>query len=131
MKITFSIMLSAALGGFALAQVPDSLLSPVQERVQKTLKEKKAFGNYAESFLRNTYNGLAVEGQEQAYLDTLGTSAAEAITLYRQLRALLVASKGETVAPDLPAEVYVLNEDGTVTYVAPPEPVDPEEPADP
>lgn len=78
------------------------------------------------SFLRsqakNAYSLVTTEGEEQAILDVLGTQAVEAITVYNTLYNAL-DSLGQTdglTAAD--PTVFVANADGSITYVAPPEP---------
>lgn len=75
------------------------------------------------SFLRaqakNAYSLVTTEGEEQAIFDVLGTQAVEALTVYNTLYNAL-DSLGQTdglTAVD--PTVFVANEDGSVTYVAP------------
>jgi|11BtaG_2_1085332.scaffolds.fasta_scaffold05468_4 peroxiredoxin len=97
--------------------IPQS--TQIAARIEKINEQTISF---LRSQAKNAYSLVTTEGEEQAILDVLGTNASEAVTVYGTLYNVL-ESLGEAdglTAPD-PA-VFVANEDGSITYVAPPEP---------
>jgi len=86
------------------------------------------------SFLRSqakrAYDLVNTEGEQQAVLDVLGTQASEALNIYGTITGALVSlGKADGLTYPDPS-VFVANQDGTITYVAPvipdPEPESPE-----
>lgn len=80
--------------------------------------------NFLRAQAKRAYSLVTTKGEEQAILDVLGTQAAEALTIYSTLYSALesLGKADGLTAPD-PA-VFVTNENGSITYVAPPEPED-------
>jgi hypothetical protein len=77
------------------------------------------------SQMARAYELVNTPGQEQSILDAMpdfGVRPAEALTLYATIQAALqsIGLAGNLTAPDF--EVFSPNEDGTVTYTAPPQP---------
>lgn len=101
----------------ALIPKPTQIAARIEKINEQTI-------SFLRSQAKNAYSLVTTEGEEQAILDVLGTNASEAVTVYGTLYNAL-ESLGEAdglTAPD-PA-VFVANEDGSITYVAPiiPEP---------
>ena len=111
---------------FALAA-----LAPAQDLIQKTEAQKIAeridasqveLINHIESQLRSFHAAVNTEGKQQEILDAFGTNAVAALSKYVAMRTLILQLKPSTTVPEPNFEVFVANQDGSVTYVAPPEP---------
>jgi hypothetical protein len=73
-------------------------------------------------FLRDSYSQLWSTGNPQEVLDVLGENAATALMRYAVFHQALTAIGGGEGLPAPDSTIYVVNSNGSVTYVAPPEP---------
>lgn len=114
-----------------------SAIAPAQSLIQKTDAQKIAeriddaqieLINHLESQLRAFHAAVNTEGKQQAILDALGTNAAAAVQRYIAMRTVLLQLKPTANVPAPDPAVFVVNPDGSVTYVAPPKPEVPEGP---
>ena len=96
----------------------------IAERIDSTQSELL---NHVESILRNIHAAANTDGQQQAILDVFGTGATAALTKYATLYAAISALNPSTTVPAPDMTVFQPQPDGTVLYVAPPEPEQPEE----
>ncbi len=82
---------------------------------------------HVESQLLAYYAKFSRKDKAQRLLDALGTKAAAALQRYSAARAFVVAcdplAAARIPAPDL--TIYVINQDGTVTFNPPPDPIIP------
>ena len=100
-----------------MALIPQS--TQIAARIEKINEQTISF---LRSQAKNAYSLVTTEGEEQAILDVLGTQAVEAITVYNTLyNALDSLGQADGLTSPNPA-VFVANDDGSITYVAPPEP---------
>ena len=83
--------------------------------------------SFLQAQAQRAYDLVNADGDQQATLDALGSNAVEAITVYATIHGALasIGKVGSLPTPDY--SIYVPNPDGTVTYVAPPEPPAPDE----
>ena len=99
----------------ALIPKPTQIAARIEKINEQTI-------SFLRSQAKNAYSLVTTEGEEQAILDVLGTQASEAVTIYGTFYNAL-ESLGEADGLTAPnPEVFVANADGSVTYVAPPEP---------
>lgn len=97
--------------------IPQS--TQIAARIEKINEQTISF---LRSQAKNAYSLVTTEGEEQAILDVLGTQAVEALTVYNTLyNALDSLGQTDGLTAAVPT-VFVANEDGSITYVAPPEP---------
>lgn len=106
-------------------------LSPAQELIPKSEPQKIAeriderqteLIRHVESELKSFHAAVNTPGQQQAILDIFGTNAVAALQKYVAMRSLIAQLNPATTVPDADLDVFVPNQDGSVTYVAPPEP---------
>lgn len=78
--------------------------------------------------LANIHAKVNTAGEQQAILDTFGTSGVKALTAYAAMFQAVAAINPATSIPEPDLTVFQPQQDGTVKYVAPPEPELPETP---
>jgi hypothetical protein len=77
---------------------------------------------FLKSQAKAAYDLANTAGQQQAVMDAFGTNAAQALSVYTAIYQTL-ESLGQVDGLDAPDfDVFSPNEDGTVTYTAPPQP---------
>ena len=115
------IAASFALAALAPAQslIPKTEAQEIAERINASQVELL---NHIESQLRIFHAQVNTEGKQQEILAAFGTNATAALTKYVAMRTLILQLKPTSTLPEPNFEVFVANEDGSVTYVAPPEP---------
>jgi hypothetical protein len=79
---------------------------------------------FLKSQARAAYSLANTAGQQQAVMYAFGTNAAQALSVYAAIYQTLAAlgHADDLTAPDF--DVFSPNEDGSVTYTAPPQPTD-------
>ena len=77
---------------------------------------------FLKSQAKAAYDLANTAGQQQAVMDAFGTNATQALSVYAAIYQTLVAlgQAGDLTAPNF--EVFSPNQNGSVTYTAPPEP---------
>jgi hypothetical protein len=127
MKTKLILLIGAAVLGLAVLSPAQSLIekTPVQERAEKVSKEIPQTMNYLEMKLRSFYRDATVKGEEQAFMDAYGTKAVQALTWYAKTRACILEMNPTANIPAPDPKVFVVQKDGKVQYVAPPEPEKP------
>jgi hypothetical protein len=79
-----------------------------------------------EAILKIIHAKANTDSEQQNILDVFGTGAVSAMTRYSTMRSAIAALEPATTVPAPDLSVFVPNLNGTITYVAPPEP-EPEE----
>jgi hypothetical protein len=82
--------------------------------------------SYNEAQLRRLHQLANTPGHEQAVMDRFGTNAMQALTAFVAFRGALATVKPDLGVPEANMEVFQLQGDGTVLYVAPVENSTPE-----
>lgn len=103
-----------------------SLITPsIQIAAELNSIERETI-SFLKAQAKKSFALINTPGQEQAVLDAMGTNAIRAVTVYSAVyQALAGLSESNGLdAPDL--NVFQPQQDGTVIYVAPPPPVEPE-----
>lgn len=101
----------------AQSLIPKSDAQVIAERIDQQQAELL---NHVESQLRSFHTAVNTEGKQQAILDALGTNAAAAVSRYVAMRELVLQLNPKANVPAPDPKIFVLNPQGTVTYVAPP-----------
>jgi len=91
-----------------------------QKTIERLDASQAELINHIESQLNIFYATVNQDGKQQAILDVLGNKAAVALQRYATMRATLLLVKPSANVPAPDPTVFVINQDGTVTYVAPP-----------
>jgi len=93
-----------------------------EAKAERIAKRAQELANHVESTLRAMHTDLAGSDDPQAILDVFNGNAVQVLTDYGAMyQAVKAINPASTVpAPDL--SVFVPHDDGTVKYVAPPEP---------
>ena len=123
-----AIFAAVLFAPFATAQ---SLLPSVTEGqriAQQIDAQQVALVNHIEMQLNTFHRLVNTAGKQQEILDALGTNAGVALQRYVAMRTVLLQLKPTASTPAPDPKVFVVNKDGTVTYVAPPAPVKVETP---
>jgi len=93
---------------------------------EKLANEIDAINTEAISFLKsmmfNAYAKANTEGEQQAIMDVFGTNAVNALTVYSTFYAALSALGQAEGLPAADLSIFQPQPDGSVLYVAPPEP---------
>ena len=99
--------------------IPKTTAQIIAEQIDSTQGELQ---NHVESVLRNIYSAANTHGEQQAIMDAFGTGATAALTKYATLHAAIAALNPATSVPVPDLTVFQPQPDGTVLFVAPPEP---------
>jgi hypothetical protein len=93
--------------------------SKSQEKAERIARRAQELANHVQSTLRSMYSELINDEDPQALLDVFGTNAAKILSDYSSMQQAVAAINPETnvLAPD--ADMFVADQDGTVTYTAP------------
>ena len=78
--------------------------------------------NFLKSMMSNAFAKANTKGEQQAIMDVFGTNGVNALTVYSTFHAALSAlgQADGLAAPDL--TIFQPQPDGSILYVAPPEP---------
>jgi hypothetical protein len=78
--------------------------------------------SFLKAMMSNAYAKANTAGQQQAVMDAFGSNAAQALGVYAVIYQTLesLGHAEDLTAPNF--EVFSPNQDGSVTYTAPPEP---------
>ena len=77
--------------------------------------------NHNEAILKVIHSKANTKDEQQNILDVFSNGATAALTKYGTIYAAIVALNPDTTVPAPDLSQFVPNQDGTVTYVAPPE----------
>ena len=96
--------------------------SEAVKRAEKVAADIPQTIGYLETKLNSFYRAATVKGEEQAFFDAYGNKAVQALLWYRDTREFVLKIKPTANIPAPNDKVFVPQADGTVKYVAPPEP---------
>lgn len=82
--------------------------------------------SFVEAQLKRLYALANTPGEQSNILAVFGTNGIEALTAYSAFKAALDAAKPGNTAEAVNLDVFQPQSDGSVIYVAPPPPLDPE-----
>ena len=82
--------------------------------------------NHVQAMLKNIHAKVNTDGEQQAILDAFGANGVKALTSYAAMFQAVSAINPATAIPAPDLTVFQPQPDGTVLFVAPPEP-EPEE----
>ena len=102
--------------------------TPAQLIAEEIDQSQSELLRHVESMLANLYAKVNTAGLQQEILNAFGANAAKAVSDYAAMFQAVSAINPSTTAPAPVLTVFVPQQDGTVLYVAPPEPVIPEIP---
>jgi hypothetical protein len=129
LKLIVAILVLAAP---PILQAQSLLNAPAKTEDQKAVESvdvrRTRLINTIELELNQMYREINRPGKQQARLDLFGTNAAAALQEYAEMRAWVIARKPTANIPVADPSVFVVSPQGTVTYVAPPEPEKPTTP---
>ena len=98
-----------------------------QTTAQRIAAKIDSINSESISFLRaqmqRAYDLANTQGEQQAIMDAFGVNAVQAIGVYSVMRGALDAIGAASGLPIADIEVFQPQIDGSVVYVAPPEPV--------
>ena len=78
--------------------------------------------NHVQSMLSNIFAKVNTAGEQQAILDTFGANGVKALTSYSAMFQAVSAINPATTVPAPDLLVFQPQQDGSVLFVAPPEP---------
>jgi len=78
--------------------------------------------SFLKSMMSNAYAKANTAGEQQAIMDVFGANAVNALTVYSTFYAALSALGQAANLPAADLSIFQPQPDGSVTYVAPPEP---------
>lgn len=96
--------------------------SPSQQIAEHVQIQATELANHVQSVLTAMHAAVSQSLDVQSVLDAYGTSAAKVLADYAALYQAVKAINPETKVPAPDLTVFVPNQDGTVTYAAPPKP---------
>jgi len=122
-----TLLIITALLGFAVSSPAQSLIekTDAQKVVERIDNDQAELINHIEVKLRSFYAAVNKEGKQQEILDALGTKAGVALQRYAIMRETLLQVKPTANIPATDPKVFKINQNGSVTYVAPPTPPSP------
>lgn len=127
-KIMTTIVAILALA-FAPAQAQSLIPKTDAQAIAEQIDSRQvSLINHIEAQLRSFHTQVNTPGKQQEILDALGKNAAAAVQRYVMMRTVLLQLKPSANVPAPDPTVFVVNTDGTVTYVAPPAPPTPPAP---
>lgn len=128
---TIVAFLALAFAPIAFAQSLLPEKSAAVERAEKVAQDIPQTIGYLENKLNSFYRAATVKGEEQAFFDAYGNKAVQALLWYKDTREFVLKIKPTANIPAPNDKVFVPQADGTVKYVAPPEPEKPTPPTPP
>lgn len=127
MKRPLKLIVAIFVVAFAPAHAQSLIPKTDAQRIAEQIDTRQVnMVNFIESQLLAFYNAVNTPGQQQAVFDSLGVNAVLAVQRYDAMRTLLLQLKPSANVPAPDPSVFLLNQNGTVTYVAPPAEVEPE-----
>lgn len=96
--------------------------SPAQDKAERIARRASELANHTEAVLRALYAELTNDADPQAIFDAFGPSASKVLADYLVLQTAVAAINPDSTVPAPDPAMFAANQDGSVTYTAPPEP---------